>query len=236
MHVERLPSREEWEARQRVGSGRAAAPAAAGLRHGPAIDLPRRVRIGLLALAPLALAAGVVAIALAGGQSATSGVVTMVRVTSASMAPTLPVGSTVRVLIAPAYAPRVGDIVVVRAPAGDDSTAPVCGDPSQGSGHPAACDKPVGRPSPSVTVIDRIVAGPGNTITIRNGYVIRGGVRERDFGYTKLCGSQPSCDFPAPITIPRGDYFVMGDNRGASDDSRAWGPVPRTYIIGRVVR
>jgi len=39
---------------------------------------------------------------------------------------------------------------------------------------------------------------------------------------------------PKPITIPSGHYFVMGDNSGASSDSRWWGPVPRAGILGRV--
>ncbi len=37
---------------------------------------------------------------------------------------------------------------------------------------------------------------------------------------------------PKPITIPPNEYFMMGDNRGLSDDSRFWGPVPRSWIIG----
>ena len=37
---------------------------------------------------------------------------------------------------------------------------------------------------------------------------------------------------PTPIVVPRGDVFVMGDNRGDSDDSRFWGPVPDSWVIG----
>ena len=37
---------------------------------------------------------------------------------------------------------------------------------------------------------------------------------------------------PKTITIPPDMYFMMGDNRGASDDSRFWGPVPKEWIIG----
>ncbi len=42
-----------------------------------------------------------------------------------------------------------------------------------------------------------------------------------------------ACNLPKPITIPPDHYFMMGDNRGASDDSRFWGPVPRDWIIGK---
>ena len=42
-----------------------------------------------------------------------------------------------------------------------------------------------------------------------------------------------SCDFSKTITIPPDHYFMMGDNRGESDDSRYWGPVPRDWIIGK---
>jgi signal peptidase I len=43
----------------------------------------------------------------------------------------------------------------------------------------------------------------------------------------------PSCNLPKPIKIPPGYYFMMGDNRGESDDSRFWGPIPRGWIIGK---
>ena len=44
--------------------------------------------------------------------------------------------------------------------------------------------------------------------------------------------SVADCNYPTPIKVPAGYYFMMGDNRDFSDDSRFWGPVPRSWIIG----
>ena len=43
----------------------------------------------------------------------------------------------------------------------------------------------------------------------------------------------PDCNLPREITIPKGEYYMMGDNRGESADSREWGPVPKKWIIGK---
>jgi signal peptidase I len=126
--------------------------------------------------------------------------------------------------------PSVGDIVVFHPPAGADPVSPVCGDANQGANHQQACDQSTTQES-SQTFIKRVVAGPGDTMYIKDGHVYRNGVREKD-NYIEPCGSDPSCNFPTPIKIPPGEYFMMGDNRGASDDSRFWGPVPDNWVIG----
>jgi signal peptidase I len=151
------------------------------------------------------------------------------KIPSPSMVPTLDVGQ--RVLANRLINhPSVGDIVVFHPPAGANSATPQCGDRNQGAGHTQACDAPTPNAS-SQTFIKRVVAGPGDTIRIIDGQVWRNGVKERA-PYTLQCGGGPSCNFPTSIKIPPGDYFMMGDNRGASDDSRFWGPVPDKWVIG----
>ncbi len=93
----------------------------------------------------------------------------------------------------------------------------------------------------SVNFIKRVVAGPGDEIYIKEGHVYRKAsgtsqfVREKDT-YIRECGVSPECNFPTPIKIPAGHWFMMGDNRGESDDSRFWGPVPTGWIIGQADR
>jgi signal peptidase I len=151
------------------------------------------------------------------------------RIPSGSMEPTLAIGQ--RVLTNRLINhPSVGDIVVFHPPKGADPAQPVCGNPNQGAGHPQACDTPTSGQS-SQTFIKRVVAGPGDKMSIINGHVIRNGVREKD-SYIEQCGANPDCTFRQPIVIPPGDYFMMGDNRGDSEDSRFWGPVPDKWVIG----
>jgi signal peptidase I len=150
------------------------------------------------------------------------------RVPSGSMEPTLAVGT--HVLVRPiASMPQVGEIVVLYPP--KEAAAEVCGPkPRVVKLGGAACSEPVPEQA-SVKFIKRIVAGPGDTISIVEGHVIRNGVREQD-SYIKPCGSSPECNFPTPIKIRPGHWFMLGDNRGESDDSRFWGPVPTGWIIG----
>ena len=72
---------------------------------------------------------------------------------------------------------------------------------------------------------------PGDSIAIRDGHVYRNGKAEKD-GYIRPCSAGESCDFPKAIVVPKGEYFMMGDNRGESDDSRFWGPIRKSWIIG----
>ena len=85
------------------------------------------------------------------------------------------------------------------------------------------------------TFIKRIVAGPGDGIALERGP--RDPQRQAATGAVHHpCDDTAECDFPRPITVPDGTYYLLGDNRGASDDSRFWGPVPEDWILGRVER
>lgn len=151
------------------------------------------------------------------------------RIPSISMEPTLSVGQ--RILTNRLYGSlSIGDVVVFHPPAGADPIEPVCGSPSEGAGHAEACDVPTKAESPQ-TFIKRVVGMPGDRISIVNGHVIRNGKPEKD-PYILTCQPGSECTFAKTITVPPGHYFMMGDNRGESDDSRFWGPVPSKWIIG----
>jgi signal peptidase I len=152
------------------------------------------------------------------------------RIPSGSMLPTLEVGQRVLVnrLGNRFNDPKIGEIMVFHPPSGAEGSGDTCGDPTRRANQ--ACDKPTQQKA-SVNFIKRVVALPGDRISIRNGHVIRNGKREKD-GYINACAGGSACNLPTPITIPPDHYFMMGDNRGESDDSRFWGPVPRKWIIG----
>ena len=153
------------------------------------------------------------------------------RIPSGSMEPTLSIGQRVLVnRIGMQFSePHVGEIAVFHPPR--DATQEVCGPtPHTVRIGGSACSEPEPEKS-SVNFIKRIVAGPGDVISVVEGHVIRNGVREKD-SYIRECGLNPDCNFPTPIRIPAGHWFMMGDNRGESDDSRFWGPVPTGWIIG----
>jgi signal peptidase I len=149
------------------------------------------------------------------------------RIPSESMEPTLDVGQRVLVnRIGSRFTdPSVGDVVVFHPPRGADTNE--CGAPKP---QDQACSLPTPQRS-NVNFIKRVVAGPGDKIRIVGGHVIRNGVREKD-SYIRPCGPGDECTLPRTITIPKDHWFMMGDNRGASDDSRFWGPVPKKWIIG----
>jgi signal peptidase I len=131
------------------------------------------------------------------------------RIPTGSMIPTLQINQRILVNRLDTH-PSLYNVVVFHPPAGADPASPICGDPGQGAGRAQPCDK--GTPTESSqTFVKRVVGLPGDHLKIVNGRVWRNGVKE---------------------TVPAGDYYMMGDNRGESDDSRFWGPVPQQWVIG----
>ena len=184
----------------------------------------------------LVLSATALLVILAGCGSSGSGDQRTLTQSSGSMEPTIGIGDTFTVDLG-AYEeadPRLNDIVVAYGPRGAAGKGPPCGDPRAGAAGKsgAACDKPTPERSDG-KYLKRIVAGPGDTVSIRNGHTVVNGVEARE-DFIKPCGSGPACDLPKPITIPPDHWFLLGDNRGASDDSRYWGPIPTSWILGRV--
>jgi signal peptidase I len=177
----------------------------------------------------------VVAVALGLALGIQAFIVKPYRIPSGSMLPTLHINQ--RVLVDRIgndfSSPSLGNIYVFHPPR---NFANGCADPGEGENqdgqHGAKpCGVAQAQPS-SQTFIKRVVGLPGDRISIRDGEVYRDGVREKAT-YLAPCGVAPSCNFPGTITVPPNEYYMMGDNRGQSDDSRFWGPVRSSWIIGR---
>ena len=82
---------------------------------------------------------------------------------------------------------------------------------------------------PSRDFVKRVIGLPGDTISMIRGNVFIDGVMLEEPYLTKKDG-----DALAPTLVPPNSYFVLGDNRGGSSDSRHWGPVPLENIVGKV--
>jgi signal peptidase I len=83
---------------------------------------------------------------------------------------------------------------------------------------------------PSVSFIKRVIGLPGDTVELRrgslfvNGSLVEGSYLNRQF--------RDSDTYP-PIQVSKGYYYVLGDHRNSSNDSRSWGEVPEKYIYGK---
>lgn len=144
----------------------------------------------------------------------------------------------------PAYS--VGDVITVDLDAYDSAT-PAIGDPvvfhpprgaeTEECGVPLQPRKPCRVPTPKLSsqlFLKRIVATPGDRLSIRQGRpVVNGSIVLADV--IQSCRHFAACNMKRTITIPANHYFVLGDNSGASSDSRFWGPAPARAIIGKVV-
>jgi signal peptidase I len=128
---------------------------------------------------------------------------------SASMTPTLMPGDRILVDKLSSTIHR-GDIVVFKNPPADTPGPP--------------------------TLVKRVIGLPGETIFSSGNQVLINGKPLAEPWLPKLVGecTETGENFKAPVHIAPDHYFVMGDCRGDSDDSRFWGTVPASYIVGKV--
>jgi signal peptidase I len=182
------------------------------------------IRTGRRARAPLAAA---IVLALGG---CTSG--TQVRLIEKSMEPTIRSGEYVDLdefAFEEGEGPERGEIISFRPPKGSDDFT--CGaEPYED----APCGLPTAELSDGASLIKRVIALPGETVAIDpDGTAVVNGERlEED--YLIRCRESDECALRRPVTVPPGYYFVLGDNRPYSGDSRHFGPIDEDGIEGRV--
>jgi signal peptidase I len=152
------------------------------------------------------------------------------RIPSSSMAPALVAGDQLLVnrfvfgptrfaweaRLLPVRSPRRGDIVVFRYPR-----------------------------DPRIPYVKRVLGVPGESVELRRRALLVGGAAldERGYAHHTEAAAYPDSvpvdpfygrrDDLGPIDVPEASYFVLGDNRELSADSRFWGFVPRSHLLGR---
>lgn len=164
------------------------------------------------------------------------------QIPSESMEPTLQVGQRVlvnRFSTRVGGDPEIGDVTVFHPPLnaapaewGDGVELSQCGVRAPQRRPGQACPAPGGERA-EATFIKRVVAGPGDRLRIVAGVPIVNGDPVDGNWETVPCTRGTACDYPRAIEIPPDHYFMLGDNRSGSEDSRFWGPVPRDWIIGQ---
>ena len=147
-------------------------------------------------------------------------VVATYSIPSGSMEPTLQIGDRIVVdkLAFHLHGVSTGDIIVFDTPANEDCAGP-----------------------PVANLVKRVIGLPGQTVSLSDGHVLINGTLLAQPWLPPALRTQtyPGPSFQPyslrhPYVVPQGDVYVMGDNRPESCDSRYWGPVPKSAIVGKV--
>jgi signal peptidase I len=95
--------------------------------------------------------------------------------------------------------------------------------------------RPPGDTSPEDVLIKRVIGIADDTVTLRNGFVYVNGLRTDEPYVNKKCGAHPTVPLTSKSSwkVTAGQVFVLGDNRCNSHDSRAFGPIATSSVIGR---
>ena len=90
-------------------------------------------------------------------------------------------------------------------------------------------------PEPSKSYIKRIIGLPNDTVEIVAGRVLLINGKQLEEPYLDPKNNLAERKF-TPVKVPENNFYVMGDNRDNSFDSRSWGPLARTFIYGKFVK
>jgi signal peptidase I len=128
--------------------------------------------------------------------------------------------------------PKRGQVVVFHPPAGKDGQGRF--DPSivRGGGpelFAGSKSETVATKRADVNYIKRLIGLPGDTVEMHGGHTFVNGKRSKE----PYLHPQLDRDDFGPVTLPKGTYLMMGDNRSNSADGRVFGPVPRKFLVGR---
>lgn len=166
------------------------------------------------------------------------------RIPSGSMEPTLAIGERImvdRFSHRTGGDPELGDVVVFRPPVGAVSGeqpgegVPQCAGEIGLDQVGRMCESSGDQPADQAYV-KRVVAGPGDQLRVVDGRpIVNGGPLAQPWKTLPCRSDSFPCNPRGSITIPDDQYYVMGDNRPNSSDSRFWGPVPADWIIGKAV-